>query len=206
LIIATGSFAKRLDIPGTGDQEFWQKGVSSCAVCDGAAPIFRDKDLFVIGGGDTAAEEALFLTRYAKKVYIVHRRDVLRASKIMADRVKAHPKVEILWNQEVIKVLGDTLVRSVITQDIITKKEQVREAAGLFFAIGHKPNTEFLQNQLKMDETGYLIVKKNCLTSKRSVFAAGDVQDPKYRQAIVAAGSGCMAAMDAEKWLVSKGF
>lgn len=202
LIIATGATAKRLEIPGAGEDGFWQKGVTACAICDGAMPIFRNKELYVIGGGDTAVEEATFLTKYGSKVYIVHRRDELRASKIMALRAESHPKIEILWDTVVTKVEGDKIVRSVNLQNVKTKKEEKREAAGVFFAIGHKPNTDFLGGQLKMNEHGYLLVKLGTtLTNIEGVFAAGDVQDPFYRQAVTAAGSGCMAAIDAERWL-----
>jgi thioredoxin reductase (NADPH) len=202
IIIATGAQAKRLDVPGTRDNEFWQKGVTACAVCDGAAPIFRDKDLYVIGGGDTAVEEAIFLTRFASKVFIVHRRDELRASKIMAQRALTHPKIEVLWNHVLEKVEGDTIVRSVTLKNVITGAETKRPAGGLFFAIGHQPNTDFLEGQVELAQHGYIkVVKGTSLTSVEGVFAAGDVQDPHYRQAITAAGSGCMAALDAERWL-----
>lgn len=206
VILATGATAKRIEIPGAGDQEFWQKGVSACAVCDGAAPIFRNKPLFVIGGGDSAVEEALFLTRYASKVFVVHRRDELRASKIMADRLLAHPKVEMIWNSEVVEVQGTQFVEHVVTSCLTDGKKTRWEAGGLFFAIGHRPNTSFLKNQLSLDATGYIqVIPGTSKTSVEGVFAAGDVQDPHYRQAITAAGSGCMAALDAEKFLASKG-
>ncbi|WP_420420954.1 thioredoxin-disulfide reductase [Simkania sp.] len=206
LIIATGATAKRLDIPGTGDDELWQRGVTACAVCDGAMPIFRDKELYVIGGGDTAVEEAIFLTKYGKKVYIIHRRDELRASKIMAKHALEHPKIEIIWNHVVTKVEGENVVESVTLQDVNTKEENRREAAGVFFAIGHQPNTSFLKGQLETDSHGYLIVKPSTtLTNVEGVFAAGDVQDKVYRQAVSAAGSGCMAALDAERYLAAKG-
>ncbi|MCC5832955.1 MAG: thioredoxin-disulfide reductase [Chlamydiales bacterium] len=207
LIIATGATAKRLEIPGAGEEGFWQKGVTACAICDGAMPIFRGKELYVIGGGDSAVEEATFLTKYGSKVYIVHRRDELRASKIMAQRAINHPKVEILWNSVITKIEGDKVVRSVTVQDVKSGKEEKREAAGVFFAIGHKPNTDFLSGQLKMNPQGYLLVKSgSTYTSVEGVFAAGDVQDPVYRQAVTAAGSGCMAAIDAERWLAEKGY
>jgi len=206
LIIATGATAKRLDIPGTRDGELWQKGVTACAVCDGAMPIFRDKELYVIGGGDTAVEEATFLTKYGSKVYIVHRRDELRASKIMADHAKENPKIEIIWNHVLTKVEGENVVESVTLQDVNTKKETKKEAAGVFFAIGHQPNTTFLQGQIETDSHGYIVIKPNTTyTNVEGVFAAGDVQDKVYRQAISAAGSGCMAALDAERWLTAKG-
>ena len=176
--------------------------MTACAVCDGAAPIFRNKDLFVIGGGDSAVEEAIFLTKYGKKVYIVHRRDVLRASKIMADRAKKHSKIEILWDAVIEKVVGDKVVESVILKNLKTNQVDIKEAGGVFFAIGHSPNTQFLQNQVKLLPNGYIDVKPGgTQTSIEGVFAAGDVQDHLYRQAVTAAGSGCMAALDAEKWL-----
>lgn len=206
LIIATGATAKRLEIPGAGEDGFWQKGVTACAVCDGAMPIFRHKELYVIGGGDSAVEEATFLTKYGSRVYIVHRREELRASKIMAKRALNHPKVTILWNSAITKIEGDQVVRSVTVKNMATGEENKREAAGVFFAIGHQPNTDFLKNQLKLNETGYIVVKPGTsYTSVAGVFAAGDVQDPTYRQAITAAGSGCMAAIDAERWLSEHG-
>ncbi len=205
VIIATGASAKRLDIPGAGDGEFWQKGVTACAVCDGAAPIFRNKSLFVIGGGDSAIEEAIFLTKFGSKVYIVHRRDQFRASKIMSERALQHPKIEVLWNHTIAKIEGEQVVGSVILEDLLSKKQTKMEAAGVFFAIGHNPNTAFLQGQLELDATGYIKVKLGTtLTSREGVFAAGDVQDKVYRQAVSAAGSGCMAALDAERWLSSR--
>ncbi|MEG0037180.1 MAG: thioredoxin-disulfide reductase [Victivallaceae bacterium] len=200
IIIATGASAKKLPIPGAGEGEFWQKGVTACAVCDGAAPIFRNKNLFVIGGGDAAVEEALFLTRYASKVYLVHRRDVLRASKAMSDKIKTHDKVEILWNSEIIRISGKKFVENVVLKNNLTGKEISMEAGGVFFAVGHTPNVDFLKGQLRLDESGYILTEKGSThTSVKGVFAAGDVQDKIYRQAIVAAGSGCMAALDAEK-------
>lgn len=206
LIIATGATAKRLDIPGTRDGEFWQKGVTACAVCDGAAPIFRNRPLFVFGGGDSACEEAIFLTKFGSKVYIVHRRDELRASKIMAERALKHPKIQVLWNRVLEKVEGDQVVRSVILKDTLSGSTEKHEAAGVFFAIGFTPNTAFLNGQLELEENKYLKVKPGTtLTSVEGVFAAGDVQDHVYRQAISAAGSGCMAALDAERWLSANG-
>lgn len=207
IIIATGATAKRLDIDGSRDGEFWQKGVTACAICDGASPIFRNKDLYVIGGGDSAVEEAIFLTKYANKVYIVHRRDELRASKIMASRALNHPKIEILWNKVIAKIEGANIVNSVIVEDVNTKKIEKRQAGGVFFAIGHKPNTDFLENQVNINNNGYIITLPNrTYTNVEGVFAAGDVQDYIYKQAITAAGSGCMAALDAERWLSEKGF
>lgn len=201
-IIATGASAKRLDIPGAGDDEFWQKGVTACAVCDGASPIFKNKDLFVIGGGDSALEEALFLTRYGKQVYVVHRRDSLRASKAMENKARANDKITFLWNSEIIRISGDSLVRAVDIKNNVTEQVETREAAGVFFAIGHKPNTDFLAGQVHIDESGYILTNKGTTqTSIPGVFAAGDVQDKHYRQAITSAGTGCMAALEVERFL-----
>jgi thioredoxin reductase (NADPH) len=202
VIIATGAYAKRLDIPGTRDGELWQKGVSACAICDGAAPIFRGKTLFVVGGGDSAVEEAIFLTKYANKVFIVHRRDELRASKIMAQRALSHSKVEILWDSVVEEVKGNSAVTSVVIKNLKTNQLEEKEAGGLFFAIGHAPNTDFLKKQVDLHDNGYIKVQPGrSFTSVEGVFAAGDVYDFNYRQAVTAAGSGCMAAIDAERWL-----
>jgi thioredoxin reductase (NADPH) len=191
-----------LDVPGSKDGEFWQKGVTACAVCDGAAPIFRDQELFVIGGGDTAVEEAIFLTKYGRKVYIVHRRGELRASKIMTQRALSHPKIEIIWNHELERIDGDSVVRAVTLQEIPSGKKTKRPCGGVFFAIGHEPSTKFLQGQVGLTPHGYIQVEgRSSRTSVPGVFAAGDVQDPIYRQAVTAAGSGCMAALDAERWI-----
>lgn len=202
LIIATGAQAKRLDVPGTREHELWQKGVTACAVCDGAMPLFRNQDLFVIGGGDTAMEEALFLTKFARHVFIVHRRDSFRASKIMAERVLNHPKITVLWNRTLASVQGADVVQSVTLENVLSKEHESRPAGGVFFAIGHTPNTAFLRGQLECEPNGYLrVIKGTPQTSIPGVFAAGDVQDPHYRQAVTAAGSGCMAALEAERWL-----
>lgn len=206
LIIATGATAKRLEIDGAGDGQFWQKGVSACAVCDGAAPIFRNKPLFVIGGGDSAVEEAVFLTKYASRVFLVHRRDQLRASKIMAERAIKHPKIEILWNSAIEKILGGQVVNKVLLKNLLNGTTEELDAGGVFFAIGHQPNTGFLNGQLKTNPVGYIVVKSGSTeTSMPGVFAAGDVQDPIYRQAATAVGTGCMAALEAERWLTEKG-
>src|SRR5579872_4668969 len=205
LIIATGATAKRLDVSGTRDGEFWQKGVSACAVCDGAMPIFRNQSLFVIGGGDTAIEESIFLTKYALKVYIVHRRDEFRASKIMADRALEHPKIEVIWNHVLEKAEGDSVLRTVFLKDVKTGKVTSYPAGGVFFGIGHEPNTGFLKGQIATHDNGYIKVKNGTYTNVEGVFAAGDVQDHVYRQAVSAAGSGCMAALDAERWLSAQG-
>lgn len=206
VIIATGANAKRLDIPGTRDGELWQRGVTACAVCDGAMPIFRDQPLFVIGGGDSAIEEATFLTKYGKKVYLVHRRDKLRASKIMQDRAINHPKIEIIWDSEIVAVEGDSAVRSVKIHNNKTGKITEHKAGGVFFAVGHVPNTSFLEGQIDLHESGYIkVVPGTCRTNVELVFACGDAQDHVYRQAITAAGTGCMAAIDAERALSAKG-
>ena len=200
VIIATGARAKTLN--PKGNDQYWQKGVSACAVCDGALPMFRDRPLAVIGGGDSAMEEATFLTKYASKVYIVHRRDEFRASQIMQDRVLKNPKIEVVWNHTVEELNGDSeqlqtaLLKS--TQDDSTRTIEV---GGLFYAIGHIPNTEFLGGQLDTDETGYIKLRDGQETSVKGVFAAGDVHDSRYRQAITAAGAGCAAALDAEHFL-----
>jgi thioredoxin reductase (NADPH) len=206
IIISTGASANRLEVSGTRDGELWQKGVTACAVCDGAAPIFRGKNLFVIGGGDTAIEEAIFLTKFGKKVFIVHRRGEFRASKIMSERALNHPKIEVLWDTVLHSVEGDSLVSSVTLQNVKTNTIEKREAAGVFFAIGHTPNTSFLKGQVELHPNGYIKVEPGTSkTSVEGVFAAGDVQDHVYRQAITAAGSGCMAALDAERWLSHSG-
>lgn len=205
VIIATGATAKRLDIPGGRDGQLWQKGVTACAVCDGANPIFRNRPLYVIGGGDSAMEEALFLTRYGSRVYIVHRRDTLRASKIMAKRALKHPKIEMVWDSAITSIEGDPIVQRVKIENLKTHKVTEHEAGGVFFAIGHLPNTAFLNGQLTLDENLYIKVKPGtCHTNIEGVFAAGDVQDHVYRQAITAAGTGCMAALDAERWLAAR--
>ncbi|MCE9573723.1 MAG: thioredoxin-disulfide reductase [Deltaproteobacteria bacterium] len=204
LIIATGATAKRDQIPGTRDGELWQKGVSACAVCDGALPMFRKRTLFVVGGGDSAMEEAGFLTKFASKVYLVHRREEFRASKIMLDRARANPKIEFLTSHQVTEVTGGDGVEAVRVRDLKSQAERVIEAAGLFFAIGHVPNSAFLGGQVATDETGYIITTPGTTeTSVPGVFAAGDVQDKKYRQAITAAGSGCAAALEAEHFLAT---
>lgn len=207
IIIATGATANRLDIPGTRDGEFWQKGVTACAVCDGAMPIFRNQPLFVIGGGDSAVEEATFLTKFASKVYLVHRRDQLRASKIMQKRALEHPKIEILWDSAIIDVSGDKVVRTVSIENVKTKEVVQHQAGGVFFAVGHTPNTAFLNNQIPLLDNGYIkVAPGTCQTGIKLVYAAGDVQDHVYRQAITAAGSGCMAAIEAERELAALGF
>ncbi|XP_058186973.1 thioredoxin reductase 2-like [Rhododendron vialii] len=207
VIVATGAVAKRLSFPGSGEGSggFWNKGISACAVCDGAAPIFRNKPLAVIGGGDSAMEEANFLTKFGSKVYIIHRRNEFRASKIMQNRALSNPKIEVLWNSMAVEaygeqgkeVLGGLKVKNLLTEEVSDLK-----VSGLFFAIGHEPATKFLNGQLQLDSDGYVVTKPGTTeTSVHGVFAAGDVQDKKYRQAVTAAGTGCMAALDAEHYL-----
>jgi len=204
LVIATGATAKRDDIPGTRDGELWQRGVSACAVCDGALPMFRNKPLFVIGGGDSAMEEATFLSKFGSQVFLVHRRDELRASQIMQQRARGNPKIEMLLSHRVTSVEGGQGVEQVRVQDLKTNAERAVPAAGLFFAIGHVPNTAFLGGQVRTDDQGYILTEPGTTkTSVEGVFAAGDVQDKRYRQAITAAGTGCMAALEAEHFLSS---
>jgi thioredoxin reductase (NADPH) len=206
VIIATGATANRLDIKGAGEDGFWQKGVTACAVCDGAMPIFRNKPLFVIGGGDTAVEEATFLTKFGSKVYIVHRRDKLRASKIMQERAMNHPKIEILWDSEIVEINGDSVVKSVNVLNKKTSTTVEMEAGGVFFAVGHTPNTSFLKNQVDLHPNGYIkVVPGSCQTNVDLVYAAGDAQDHVYRQAVTAAGSGCMASIEAEREMAARG-
>ena len=202
IIIATGATAKRLGIDG---ENIWQKGISACAVCDGALPMFRDQHLVVIGGGDTAWEEANFLSKYASKVSLLVRRDELRASKVMQERTQNNEKIEICWNTEAQEALGDTTLKQLRVLNNKTNTESVMDIRGLFYGIGHEPNTTFLNGSISTDETGYIVVKEpgSTKTNLEGVFACGDVQDKLYRQAITAAGSGCMAAMDAEHYLSS---
>jgi thioredoxin reductase (NADPH) len=206
LIIATGASAKWLGIPGEAKvpDGFGGNGVSACATCDGPLPAFRNGVLVVVGGGDTAMEEATFLTRYAGKVYIVHRRDKLRASKIMQEKAFANPKIEFVWNHDVVEILGkqEEGVTGVRLRHVRTAEEQMLPCSGVFVAIGHKPNTDLFKGKLDMDQVGYLITSgHSTATSVPGVFAAGDVQDSFYRQAVTAAGTGCMAAIDAERFL-----
>lgn len=199
VIIATGATATWLGIPG--EEKLTGKGVSACATCDGF--FFRDQDLIVVGGGDTAMEEALFLTKFASKVIVVHRRDELRASKIMAARAEAHPKIEMRWNSIVTEIHGDDLVSGATLEDTVTGETSEIPIDGVFIAIGHKPTTDLFVDKLDLDENGYLVIAAGVgtVTSVEGVFAAGDVVDHVYRQAVTAAGTGCMAAIDAERWL-----
>ncbi|KAI1652655.1 thioredoxin reductase [Daldinia decipiens] len=201
VILATGASARRLGLPG--EEKYWQSGISACAVCDGAVPIFRNKPLVVIGGGDSAAEEATFLTKYGSHVTVLVRKDQLRASSIMAQRLLNHPKVTVQFNTRGVEVRGDDKVMThMVIENTATGKRQLIEANGLFYAVGHDPATSLVKGQLDVDEDGYIITKNGTpATSIDGVFAAGDVQDKRYRQAITSAGSGCMAALDAEKFL-----
>jgi thioredoxin reductase (NADPH) len=234
LIIATGAIARRLDLPG--ETKYWGNGVSACAVCDGSLPMFRDQPLVVIGGGDSAVEEALYLTKKAKKVTVLVRKDKLRAGRTNARRLTTHPKIEIKYNTGAVEIKGDNdktgLMSHLVIRNSVTKEEQTIEARGLFYAVGHDPATALFKGQLDMDEDGYLITEPGRgLTSVEGVFAAGDVQDKRYRQAITSAGtyqsvpfyrttmyvdldskqmltvivgSGCVVALEAEKWLAER--
>jgi len=202
VIIATGASPLELGLPG--EKEYAGRGVSYCATCDGF--FFREKEIVVVGGGDTAMEEALFLTRYGKRVTVVHRREELRASKIMADRAQANEKIEFLWNSVVEEVLGDgTKVQSMRVKNVKTGEVTDRSCEGFFVAIGHRPNTELFRDLLPTDDQGYLTPGKGSFTELEGVFMAGDVHDHHYRQAVTAAAAGCMAAIDCERWLEQHG-
>ena len=200
LIIATGATARRMNIPG--EDKFWQRGISACAVCDGALPIFRNKVVVVVGGGDSAVEEACHLTKFAAKVILMHRRGELRASKAMQKRAFSDPKIEIMWHTVPAEATGEKFLSGLKVRDVRTEAVSDLPCSGLFYAIGHQPNTAFLGGQLELDELGYIkTVPGTTRTTIDGVFACGDVQDKKYRQAITSAGSGCMAALEAEKFL-----
>ena len=201
LIIATGAQAKWLGLEN--EQRLRGRGVSACATCDGF--FFRGKAVYVVGGGDSALEESTFLTKFASKVYVVHRRDELRASKYMQQRALSNPKIEVLWSTVVTDVLGDDQVTGLRLKDVKTGEEREVEADGLFLAVGHKPNTDLLKEQIELDEVGYIkLAGPGTATSIEGVFAAGDVADHTYRQAVTAAGMGCQAALDAERWLTAQ--
>ncbi len=198
VLICTGASPRKLGIKG--EEIFAGRGVSYCATCDG--PFFKGEDIVVVGGGDTALEEATFLTKFGKSVKIVHRRDSLRASKILQDKAFENPKIEFLWHNVVVDIQGSKKVASVVVSDVNNGKVKSIPAGGLFVAIGHDPNTHIFKGQLELDEKGYIVLKGNSSTSIEGVFAAGDVHDYRYRQAITAGGFGCMAALDVEKWLL----
>ena len=201
VIIAAGAGHRHLGLKS--ELQLEKKGVTYCATCDGALPIFRNKPVVVVGGGDSACEEAIYLTRFASRVYLVHRRDALRASKIMADRTLADPKIKPIWNSVVTEVLDPTLdkVIGVRVQHVKTGEAQVIDCAGVFVAIGHVPTTQIYQGQIELDENGYILNRHGSETSVPGVFVAGDCADHVYRQAITAAGMGCAAAIDAERYL-----
>lgn len=201
IIIATGASAKWLGLPH--EQRLQGRGVSACATCDGF--FFRNKEVVVVGGGDTAMEEAIFLTRYATHVTIVHRRNAFRASKIMQERAQKNPKISVLMESEVVDVLGDDAVTGIRTRNLRTGEENTLKAEGLFIAIGHQPNTSLFKGAITMDPVGYIIPQEHTMTNIPGVFAAGDVTDHRYRQAVTAAGDGCRAAIDMERWLESQG-
>jgi thioredoxin reductase (NADPH) len=207
VIVATGARANWIGLPNEERLAQIGGGVSACAVCDGALPCFRNKTLAVVGGGDSAMEEATYLTKFASEVIIIHRRGEFRASKVMAERALAHPKIRVEWNTAVIDVLGDDSITGLRLKDTVTGEEREMEVDGLFVAIGHTPNTAFLNGQLELMPNGYIKLPTpwRTSTSVPGVFAAGDVMDDYYRQAISAAGSGCMAALEAERWMAHHG-
>ena len=206
IIVATGANAKWLGVPNEERLAQGGGGVSACAVCDGALPLFREKVLAVVGGGDTAMEESLYLTKFASEVLVIHRRDEFRASPIMAERALAHPKIRVLWNSQVSEVLGYDHITGVRVEDTTTGERRDIEVGGLFIAIGHQPNTGFLGGQVDLTPHGYIKTEPwRTATSVEGVFAAGDVMDDYYRQAVTAAGTGCMAALEAERWLAHHG-
>jgi thioredoxin reductase (NADPH) len=204
IVIATGATAKRLGLPS--EHTFWSRGISACAICDGATPIFRGVDLAVIGAGDSALEEAIYLTKYGSKVNLLVRSEKMRASKAMQDRALANPKIEVHWNTEVVDVFGNGPMEGLHIRNNKTGETKELHVKGLFYAVGHTPNTSLFKGQLELDEVGYIITKNGSVeTSVEGVFAAGDVQDHEFRQAISAAGTGCMGAMLAERWLSANG-
>ena len=203
VIIATGAVARRMGVPN--EEKMWNNGMSACAVCDGALPFFKNQPLMVIGGGDTAVEEASYLTKFGSVVYLVHRRDELRASKIMQKRAFDNKKLEIIWDTVFEDAIGEDFVTGARVQNVKSKEVKDISVSGIFYAIGHTPNTQMFENQLDLDATGYIKVKAGTQeTSVEGVFAAGDVHDHKYRQAVTAAGTGCAAALEAERWLAEQ--
>ncbi|MBO0349899.1 thioredoxin-disulfide reductase [Phormidium pseudopriestleyi FRX01] len=205
VIIATGATAKRLGLPS--EHQFWSRGVSACAICDGASPIFKGVALAVVGGGDTAAEESVYLTKYGTHVHLLVRREEMRASKAMQDRVLKNPKITVHWNTEAVDIFGtEDRMEGIKVRNIQTGEETDLQVRGLFYAIGHTPNTQLFKGQLELDEVGYIVTKHGSVeTSVEGVYATGDVQDHEFRQAITAGGTGCMGAMLAERWLSANG-
>lgn len=197
ILVCTGATPRKLGI--LGEEAYGGRGVSYCATCDG--PFFKGEDIVVVGGGDTALEEATFLTKFGKSVKILHRRDSLKGSKILQEKSFANPKINFLWNSIITKISGDKKISKILIKDVNTQQERELNVGGLFIAIGHEPNTKIFQGQLELNEHGYILLKENTRTSVDGVFAAGDVHDFRYRQAVTAAGYGCMAALDLEKWL-----
>ncbi len=197
ILLCTGASPRKLGVDG--EQEFGGRGVSYCATCDG--PFFKGEEIAVIGGGDTAIEEATFLTKFGKSVKIIHRRDFLRASKILQEKAFENSKIQFVWNHVVTRITGNKKIESIDVKNLTTGKTQNLSVGGLFVAIGHEPNTSIFKDQLELDDKGYVVLKENTRTSVEGVFAAGDVHDYRYRQAVTAAGFGCMAALDVEKWL-----
>jgi|ETNmetMinimDraft_32_1059908.scaffolds.fasta_scaffold27020_3 thioredoxin reductase (NADPH) len=200
IIVCTGATPRKIGI--VGEQTFAGKGVSYCATCDGA--FFREQHIAVVGGGDSCMEEATFLTKFASKVHIIHRRDKFRASKIMQERALNNEKIQVHWNSIVKDIKGGEKVQQIILTDTVTNEETSLDMGGVFVAIGHEPNTELFKNQLELDENGYIILKNNTQTSIEGIFSAGDVHDHRYRQAVTAAGYGCMAAIDVDKYLATE--
>jgi len=197
VIICTGASPRK--IGAKGEQEFGGKGVSYCATCDG--PFFRNQDIVVTGGGDTAMEEAIFLTKFGKSIHVVHRRDKLKATKVMQERAFENQKIKFHWNKIVDEIIGKDKVTQVIIRDVVTNEKQTLDAGAIFVAIGHEPNTKLFKGQIELDEQGYIVLKDHTKTSAEGVFAAGDVHDHRYRQAVTAAGFGCMAGIDVDKYL-----
>ncbi|MHB1208867.1 MAG: thioredoxin-disulfide reductase [Acidimicrobiales bacterium] len=202
VILATGAQSLMMNVPG--EDRLLSHGLSTCATCDGF--FFRGQDIAVIGGGDSAIEEATFLTRFASSVTVVHRRDALRASKIMQERAFANEKIRFAWNTQVVEVLGDDRVSGLLVRDTVSGEERVLDVTGVFVAIGHVPNTTLVSDQVELEENGYVRTGLGSYTTIDGLFAAGDVQDHVYRQAITSAGSGCIAAIDAERWLEAQGY
>jgi thioredoxin reductase (NADPH) len=207
VILATGATANWMNLPNELRLATQGGGVSACAVCDGALPVFRGKRLAVVGGGDTAMEEATYLTKFASEVIVIHRRDKLRASKIMQDRYLSRPNAKVMWNKVVVDVLGESMITGLALEDTVTRDRSTLEVGGLFIAIGHTPATKFLQDSgVELDPSGYIdLSTRSSATNIPGVFAAGDVADAHYRQAVTAAGMGCQAALDAERWLAAQG-